>query len=269
MDKEFIKFAVSPQNRYDDRLIREGDFIDSELVDILCSAPISNIKNAFVPSSNNSKQNSGFKMELICPKCGNIFVRSLSKSAVLRTIRFMILLRKGNKLKDDYQAKEHLLCDDCLEIEHKNEDIERQESLGRYKRNWEVSLNNYIQSYINPNNSFKTSVGKYEKEDSIMYDYVLQSSESNERIKNAVLSLSYYDFLRTPYWDGVRNYKLRRSGYKCELCGSTEILNVYHKTYENHGLEHLRGIADKDLIVLCKNCHQKFHDKLSDKEQNV
>lgn len=27
-------------------------------------------------------------------------------------------------------------------------------------------------------------------------------------------------------------------------------------------LEHLRSIANKDLIVLCKDCHYKFHDKL-------
>ena len=83
-----------------------------------------------------------------------------------------------------------------------------------------------------------------------------------KKIQDAVRSLSYSDFLQTPYWDGVRNYKLRKSGYKCELCGKSGILNVHHKTYENHGLEHLRSIANKDLIVLCKDCHYKFHDKL-------
>nr|DAW76172.1 MAG TPA: Protein of unknown function (DUF968) [Bacteriophage sp.] len=41
---------------------------------------------------------------------------------------------------------------------------------------------------------------------------------------------------------------------------------MHHKTYENHGREFNRDIADSDLIVLCRECHEKFHDKLSDKE---
>ena len=35
--------------------------------------------------------------------------------------------------------------------------------------------------------------------------------------------------------------------------------------YEGGDLKE-RDIADSDLIVLCRECHEKFHDKLNDKE---
>ena len=84
----------------------------------------------------------------------------------------------------------------------------------------------------------------------------------DEFVKKAVASLTYYEFLNTPYWEGVRQYKLKKAEYKCELCGKSGILNVHHKTYDRHGMEHVRSVADKDLIVLCKDCHRKFHEKL-------
>ena len=36
-------------------------------------------------------------------------------------------------------------------------------------------------------------------------------------------------------------------------------VDVHHKTYEHHGQEH-RYLGD--LVLLCRNCHSKFHDKL-------
>ncbi len=41
---------------------------------------------------------------------------------------------------------------------------------------------------------------------------------------------------------------LQQRGYKCELCGSTTKLEVHHKK----GRE---DILDKDLELLCKECH--------------
>lgn len=70
-------------------------------------------------------------------------------------------------------------------------------------------------------------------------------------------SMPYRDFLKTKYWRIVRNYVLYRQGEKCQLCSETQNLNVHHRTYEHRGYEvnHL-----KDLIVLCRCCHQTFHD---------
>ena len=77
-------------------------------------------------------------------------------------------------------------------------------------------------------------------------------------------SIPYRDFLQTIYWDIVRKYKLHKAGYRCELCGARERLNVHHKTYEYRGEEYNHLDC---LIVLCQECHQKFHDKLSDRKK--
>lgn len=41
-----------------------------------------------------------------------------------------------------------------------------------------------------------------------------------------------------------------------------ERLNVHHRNYDCHGKEHKHYKAD--LICLCEDCHQKFHDKLAE-----
>jgi 5-methylcytosine-specific restriction endonuclease McrA len=72
-------------------------------------------------------------------------------------------------------------------------------------------------------------------------------------------AMPYKKFLNTIYWDIVRNYTLYKAGYACGLCHRQGKLQVHHRTYEHRGSE----IAHPgDLIVLCANCHAKFHDKL-------
>lgn len=68
--------------------------------------------------------------------------------------------------------------------------------------------------------------------------------------------LPYREYLKTDHWQQVRRDALRRAGYRCELCFASGQLDVHHKTYERRGMEQ-RG----DLIVLCRDCHGKFHDK--------
>jgi len=79
------------------------------------------------------------------------------------------------------------------------------------------------------------------------------SQASIDRLKG----MDYQDFLSTFYWEIVRKYKMVRAGYKCELCNENGVLHVHHKTYEHHGEEHSHL---EDLIVLCKDCHAKFHN---------
>lgn len=76
---------------------------------------------------------------------------------------------------------------------------------------------------------------------------------------NLLKSMRYKDFLRTTYWHIVRSHILEIYRNKCVLCDSEHRLNVHHKSYIGHGYEH--GCLE-DLIVLCKDCHAKFHDKL-------
>lgn len=77
---------------------------------------------------------------------------------------------------------------------------------------------------------------------------------------DALRALPYKMFLQSLYWDIVRNYVRYKRGYRCEMCAAGDPLNVHHKTYEHHGDEH-RYL--EDLILLCSECHAKFHDKLA------
>lgn len=83
-----------------------------------------------------------------------------------------------------------------------------------------------------------------------------------EMLKIKIINMQYKDFLNTVYWKAIRQYKLNKANHKCTICNSTKKLNVHHKTYDRHGLEHIPQVADEDLIVLCGDCHAKFHDKL-------
>ena len=81
--------------------------------------------------------------------------------------------------------------------------------------------------------------------------------EIPQEASRVLRSLKYEEFLKTGYWKAI-SMLIRKCG-KCELCGSTENLHVHHKTYENHGYEHLHL---DDLQCLCKECHIKVHNEL-------
>ncbi len=68
-------------------------------------------------------------------------------------------------------------------------------------------------------------------------------------------TMPYLDYLRTPEWQERRKRILQRDSYHCQVCFSTEHLNVHHRTYERRGNEN-----DGDLTTLCQGCHQVFHE---------
>lgn len=70
-------------------------------------------------------------------------------------------------------------------------------------------------------------------------------------------NMPYGEYLQTEEWNQTRQAALKRAKYACQLCNADHIeLHVHHRTYERLGQEYAR-----DLIVLCKQCHSKFHDK--------
>ncbi len=69
-------------------------------------------------------------------------------------------------------------------------------------------------------------------------------------------AMPYQDYLRTQDWLRRRAVKLEISEYRCQLCNSSEGLQVHHRTYERLGCEKMG-----DLIVLCKECHALFHER--------
>lgn len=65
----------------------------------------------------------------------------------------------------------------------------------------------------------------------------------------------YMDYLGSAEWHKKRGTVIERDNYACRLCDSGENLQVHHKTYDNIYEEPL-----SDLITLCKNCHEHFHE---------
>lgn len=93
----------------------------------------------------------------------------------------------------------------------------------------------------------------------------LSAERKKENIYNDYFELSkvrdykaeYKEYLQTDHWKEIRLKALNRAGNRCQLCCNTYNLNVHHNTYRNKGHEDL-----KDLVVLCRECHAKFHDKM-------
>jgi 5-methylcytosine-specific restriction endonuclease McrA len=66
----------------------------------------------------------------------------------------------------------------------------------------------------------------------------------------------YAQYLSSLHWKAVRLRKLADIPF-CEYCGSRAGLEVHHSSYAHLSREDL----DKDLIVLCRNCHLEEHDE--------
>jgi 5-methylcytosine-specific restriction endonuclease McrA len=71
-------------------------------------------------------------------------------------------------------------------------------------------------------------------------------------------------YLQTKEWRDKRLKALKRAGYACQICKAVDELDVHHNTYERLGREYL-----SDLVVLCRTCHDVFHERLPGKSSRV
>jgi hypothetical protein len=62
-------------------------------------------------------------------------------------------------------------------------------------------------------------------------------------------------YLRSDHWGETRAAALERAEHRCQVCNGAKQLDVHHRTYERLGEE-----RDADLTVLCRKCHDLFHD---------
>lgn len=69
-------------------------------------------------------------------------------------------------------------------------------------------------------------------------------------------TMPYQDYLQTSEWQQKRKEAYRRAKGHCQLCNNTGPLDVHHRDYSRRGNE-----LSADLIVLCRDCHAKFHGK--------
>lgn len=66
---------------------------------------------------------------------------------------------------------------------------------------------------------------------------------------------SYKDYLLGAHWVKFRK-EIISSRKICQHCCSKKNLNIHHKNYNNLGKE-----TNEDVIILCNNCHSRFHKK--------
>ena len=85
--------------------------------------------------------------------------------------------------------------------------------------------------------------------------------EYEQLIEAKIHTLTYDEFLQTLYWKSIAAFKRKQMRYRCEICGSTKKLNVHHKTYIIHGVEHDSEVIEKDLMLICEKCHNNIHNK--------
>jgi hypothetical protein len=66
--------------------------------------------------------------------------------------------------------------------------------------------------------------------------------------------IPYSEYLKTQHWQSKRREALTFWRHKCCLCSGTEYLNVHHNCYDRLWDERFT-----DLVVLCHDCHSKYH----------
>lgn len=234
IDYELFKRILSQ----DDGYIEDGDFLDYKTVQLLVKYPITKINPLFKKVLSKDKGQLCFFAEAMCSKCGSIFSKSYTKTTILT---FFSDIKKGNEI----------LCDKCAVEKEKQEKaiLARREELYRE----EVSRNteDYICKYLDPEKCWKNNTKHYQR-----WRIITGNMVDSEIVAKHIKEMDYYDFLKTPYWKAVADRVKYRANFKCQICNSSENLNVHHRTYDNHGKEiyHLG-----DLICLCKACHEKHH----------
>ncbi|RJQ29206.1 HNH endonuclease [Candidatus Parcubacteria bacterium] len=71
----------------------------------------------------------------------------------------------------------------------------------------------------------------------------------------ALKAMPYSEYLTTKHWKSIARRARLRAKHKCQLCNNTGESHVHHRHYKTIGEESIIN----DLIVLCADCHAKFH----------
>lgn len=64
----------------------------------------------------------------------------------------------------------------------------------------------------------------------------------------------YQEYLQSACWKSRRRRALKKAGHACQICKSTDGLEVHHNTYDRLGRE-----LDSDLLVTCREHHRMIH----------
>jgi len=137
-------------------------------------------------------------------------------------------------------------------------DLEELENIvdGKQEEKRRKIFENFIEKYLTPSNINDLEEESFNKMLSFggSFDIRYFIGEIEDHIK----SMDYQDFLKTLYWKSVAQLVKTEANGECCLCSSKNKLHVHHKKYDLLGREF---ISTANLIVLCQNCHKKFHNK--------
>ena len=67
--------------------------------------------------------------------------------------------------------------------------------------------------------------------------------------------IDYHQYLGSDLWREKATMAKENAGQRCQVCNGTYRLEAHHRTYERLGFE-----DRDDITVLCRDCHQVFHD---------
>jgi HNH endonuclease len=69
-------------------------------------------------------------------------------------------------------------------------------------------------------------------------------------------TLTYDEYLRSPWWTARKAAVIRYRGERCERCGCRYRLELHHRTYERLFRE-----IPEDVELLCWSCHAREHGR--------
>ena len=142
-------------------------------------------------------------------------------------------------------------CHSCeLEKNIKQEDSYK--NLEEFNRNRVLQNTfHYLEKYLNPDIGWNKEITPKQRINQIRYADVNWGA-----VADHIKSMDYQNFLKTPYWKAISAHTKYKAGYRCQLCNSPYKLIAHHRSYNIHGFEHAHM---QELIILCNNCHNKFH----------
>lgn len=214
-----------------------------KIIELSKQYKLDEIKRLFEPTNGET-----FKAEYNCLDCGELVIDFFSKTKFFEYIDTKIKRDEG---RDSYLDR-YFICNKC---ELRKKEIEHLEKLKRKESetdNISISTDYYIEHYLSPDMVWKEGVTLWQK-----FNYIKNINADFDYISNYIKSMNYKDFLKTLYWKTIAEKKKALSKFKCQLCSASGFLAVHHRTYSNHGYE-LQNM--EDLIVLCNECHEKFHN---------
>ena len=169
-----------------------------------------------------------------CNCCEEITIHQVSKGNIAEYIR-------GN-----------ITCNSCESKKQKIKNLKDMDMVKERNKKIEDYNKFYLEFNLNPNKQFNIDKPYKERWELINNHYL-----DKEIVYNTVRLLPYKEFLKTPYWKTISQRAKYKAGYQCKLCSSNKKLETHHPNYDILGKE-LQNM-DK-LVVLCHNCHDKFHN---------